>query len=96
MPSCADNRVRDPPIIGRNHDPADQLRLLNPPVNVLYERFTVDFEYWLSRETSGMKPGRDDRNGGLKSHQRRYSLMGHMERVTIPRWFAHNGQKHLR
>src|SRR5215475_11270446 len=57
-------------VIGGNQDPGDERGLFNTPVNVLYQCFSGDFGYRLSRETGGIESCGDDRNGGINLHQK--------------------------
>jgi len=60
----------DSAVVGGNHDPGYERSLLNAPVNVLYQCFSGDFGYRLSRETGGIESCGDDRNGGINLHQK--------------------------
>jgi hypothetical protein len=63
------NGIRDSPVVGGDHDPVDQFRLLHPAVNVFYQWLSVDFNNGFSRETSGIVPGGDDCDRGVDLHQ---------------------------
>ena len=53
-------------VVGRDEDAFDRFGLLNAPVNVFYQRFTVNFNDGFSGETSGLESCRDDRYGAFE------------------------------
>jgi hypothetical protein len=55
-------------VVGRNEDSLDRFGALNSPVNVLYQRFAVNFNDGLSGETSGLESCRDNRYGAFEFH----------------------------
>ena len=56
-------------IVCCNQNTAHQRRLLDAPVNVLYEGFPLDYDDRFSREAGGIESGGDDRYGGIDLHQ---------------------------
>jgi hypothetical protein len=55
-------------IVGRNEDALDRFGALNAPVNVFYQRFTLDFNDRLSGETGGLESCGDNRYGAFEFH----------------------------
>src|SRR5581483_5889135 len=63
------NGIGNSPVVGGNHDPADQTGLGHTLINVLYQGFAFDFDYGFTRETGGIESSRDDCDCGVSLHQ---------------------------
>src|SRR5262245_8195231 len=63
------DRPRDSTIVRSHENPFHQRGLLDPTVNVLDQRLSVDFDQCFSGETGGIESGGDDRDGGVDLHQ---------------------------
>lgn len=55
-------------IIGRDEDAFDRFCALNSPVDVFYQRLTLNFNDGFPGETSGLESCRDDRYGAFEFH----------------------------
>jgi hypothetical protein len=55
-------------VVGRNEDALDRFGALNAPVNVFYQRLTLNLNDGFSGETSGLESCGDDRYGAFVFH----------------------------
>jgi hypothetical protein len=62
------NRIGNAFIVGRNEDAFDGFRGLNAPVNVFYQRLTLNFKDGFSGETCGLESCWDNRYGTFEFH----------------------------
>jgi hypothetical protein len=60
--------IGDALVVGRDEDALDRFGALNAPVNVFYQRLTLNLNDGFSGETSGLESCGDDRYGAFVFH----------------------------
>src|SRR5262245_40392567 len=68
-PAEPSDGIGDSLVVCSYHNPAYERGLLDSPVNVFYQRLSIDFGQHFSRKTGGIVSGGNDRDGGLDLHQ---------------------------
>src|SRR6185436_4894988 len=76
------DRISDSPVVRGDDDPADERGLFDTSVDVLDQGLSIDLDEWFSGETSGIEPGGNDRDGGIKLHQTPQLILARRYRTT--------------